>query len=174
VDAQKQLVEALFTFHPGHAWLAAEDKAGTPFLLWPSLQPLGLAGFNTTGLTGSREFRAEDGTLQTIDVDALVLVRYEVLLAADFRQAFSALRALHATGPLAGESRERLLGRVRGLQKTLLGNVRHMIAPPAQFDRYKISQALFLTLATLTRKHGHPAPYVSIQRKDDGKVFVYT
>jgi hypothetical protein len=174
VDAQKQLVEALFTFHPGHAWLAAEDKTGTPFLLWPSLQPLGLAGFNLTGLTGSREFRAEDGARQNIDVDALVLVRYEILLVADFRQAFSALRALRAAGPLPGESRERLLDRVRGLQKILLGNVRHMIAPPAQLDRYKISQALFLTLATLTRRHGHPAPYVSIQRKDDGKVFVYT
>ena len=170
--AQEQLIRSLSEVFPGHRWLATRDAHGTPFLLWPSIQPLGHGAFEAAGRTGSLEFKSGDGTLQNIAVGALVLVRFELLLLSDFRRAFGALCALQAA---PGDTRDQVLAHLRDLQRTLLGNIRNMIAPPAMFDRYRISQALFQTLAKLTADQGgHPAPFVSIQRQEDKKLFTFT
>jgi hypothetical protein len=175
--AQREFVTALGEFIPNEEWLLVQDAHRTlPFLLWPSVQSLAQSGFEPPGFSGgSRELKAPDGSAHSVSVGAIPLVRFGVFLTADFRRAFAALRTLQAAGPQPGESRDQLLARLRGLQRALLNNIRNMIAPPAMFDRYRISQALFVTWARLiAAQGGHAVPFVTIQRKDDGKIFTYT
>ena len=174
--AQREFVAALGEFIPNLEWLQVQDAHKTlPFLLWPSVQGLAQSSFNPTGLFGSQELKAPDGSVHSVSVGAIPLVRFGVLLSNDFRRAFGALRTLQTAGPQPGETRDQVLARLRNLQRTLLNNIRNMIAPPAMFDRYRISQALFLTWARLiAAQGGHASPFVTIQRKDDGKIFTFT